>query len=275
MKIIIGILMTIMAFGISTTETQAYNRHWVQDSTEDQFKLTSDDINMTFSLTSTGTKSFFLNGWNQQFTNGFIIYDYDGSGSLDNGVLPNGYYEIESGVNARYQYLYIGSLEFKIYEYSYEFSVTHGTNDTLTIQWVGSGTNDPFMPSTSFVYDYGQSTNLEYITIFDNLYDGIIDFAAGVQVGLIDGFNDGRDYYAYEDNGSYYTATYWGNQRYQDGLSQGESNSLAIQNMIPGILGVMFAFFFQLASISVLGVTALDLIALLFGVGIVLSLIHI
>ena len=45
--------------------------------------------------------------------------------------------------------------------------------------------------------------------------------------------------------------------------------------MIPGILGVMFAFFFQLASISVLGVTALDLIALLFGVGIVLLILKV
>jgi hypothetical protein len=274
MKIIIGILMTFMAFGLTTTEIQGYDVSWVTD-TDNNFSMTNEDVNMTYSFTSTGTKTFYLQYSFQQFFNGMAIWNYDGDASLDNGGLPNGFYEIESGINARYQHLYIGSLHFQVYEYDYEFQITHNSNDTFTLNWVGNGTNDPRYSSSSIVYNYAQGSQSHWIYVYDSLYNETLDFLTGVQAGLIDGFNDGRDYYAYEDNGTFYTAAYWGNQRYNDGLSQGESNSLAIQNMIPGILGVMFAFFFQLASISVLGVTALDLIALLFGVGIVLLILKV
>jgi len=271
MKIVIAFLMTIMAFGLTTTQIQGYDVSWVTD-TDNNFSMTDEDVNMTYSLTSSGTKTFYLQYTFQQFFNGMAIWNYDGDASLDNGGLPNGFYEIESGINARYQNLYIGSLHFKVYEYDYEFQITHNSNDTFTLTWVGNGTNDPRYSSSSIVYNYAQGSESHWIYVYDSLYSETLDFITGVQAGLIDGFEDGRDYYAYEDNGSYYTASYWGNQRYQDGLAQGESNSLAITNMIPGILGVMIAFFLQLASISVLGVTILDVIVLMFGLSIVLLL---
>jgi hypothetical protein len=79
------------------------------------------------------------------------------------------------------------------------------------------------------------------------------------------GYERGSQDYGIADGNDFLTADEWGvlqyNIGYSNGLDQASTNALAIRNMIPGILGITFAFFFQLASVSFLGITALDLIA--------------
>jgi uncharacterized membrane protein YeaQ/YmgE (transglycosylase-associated protein family) len=52
---------------------------------------------------------------------------------------------------------------------------------------------------------------------------------------------------------------------YSDGLAQGPEDALAIQNMLPGILGAVFAFVFQVFSVNVLGISVMSIIVVLAG----------
>ena len=273
MKILTGILIFMMMLTGSFTEIQAYDVSWVTDPSND-FSMTSSDVNMRYSLTSSGTKSFYLNYTFQQFTNGMAIWNYDGDASLDNGGLPNGFYTIESAVNARYQHLYIGSLHFKVYQYDYEFQITHNPNDTFTLAWVGSGTNDPRYSTSSIVYNYAQGSETHWISVYDSLYSVLLTYDQGREDGFIDGYEQARSEYGIYDssNDTWIDAASWGVTAYQEGLGMSDSGVLSLQNMIPGVLGVFIAFFFQVMSISVLGVSILDLIALMFGVAVVLLL---
>jgi hypothetical protein len=93
------------------------------------------------------------------------------------------------------------------------------------------------------------------------------------------GYERGSQDYGIVDGDDFLTADEWGvlqyNIGYSNGLDQGPENTLAIRNMIPGILGVTFAFFFQLASISFLGISALDLIGAVITITTVIFIIRI
>lgn len=271
MKVLTGILIFMMMLTGSFIETEAY-AWWVFDDTT--FRVQDQEIDMIYS-TDDITYTYYLSYDFYQTTSGLAVYDYDGSGPLGNGTLPDGHYRIASGVNAAYRYLYIGNLEFDVYSYYYEFEIARGSN-SLTIYWEANGTNDPRYENTSGndvdVVVSGIDLDEWYLVIYNSLYDSVAAYEGAFGNGYGSGYEQGKEDYAYDDNGNYVDAVTWGQQQYQSGLSQGESNSLAIQNMIPGILGVMIAFFLQLASISVLGVTILDLIVLMFGLSIVLLL---
>ena len=90
-------------------------------------------------------------------------------------------------------------------------------------------------------------------------------YQQGYDAGELNGFEGAESIYGILVNGTYQTAQQYAitafNEGYAEGLTQASTNALAIRNMIPGILGITFAFFFQLASISFLGISALDLIA--------------
>jgi hypothetical protein len=111
------------------------------------------------------------------------------------------------------------------------------------------------------------------IRIRDNDFTGAYD--KGYNDGYDNGFNTAEQQYGYLSDGNFLDALTYGNQRYNEGLSQGPQDALAIRNMIPGILGVMIAFFFQIASISVLGISVLDILALTLGITVTVFLIRV
>jgi len=278
MKILTSILMSIMMFMMSFTQIEAYNSTWTNDPSEAQRYLTSLHIDMTYSTSGTsGTYTHFLTQPFTVYNNANLLYDVDGSGPMGNGGIPEGHYIINSGVNPRYQYLYIGSLEFDVWNYYYEFELAFTTNG-FTLYWEGNGTNDGNYENLS-----GNDIDVDYSTrdmddiwlyVYDEVYSQNFTYDAGVEDGFINGYNEARSDYAIYDssNDTWIDAVDWGQIRYQDGLGMGEGEALSLQNMIPGVLGVFIAFFFQVMSISVLGVSILDIIALMFGVAVVLLL---
>ncbi|MDD4157269.1 MAG: InlB B-repeat-containing protein [Candidatus Cloacimonetes bacterium] len=128
------------------------------------------------------------------------------------------------------------------------------SNGTVTAVWDVSGT------TIQNAYDNGKAQGLvegELIgwqEAFEYFYANGFD---GYQEGYV---NDGS--YAYEKG-------------YTQGTTDSIDNSNAIERFIPGILGVLFGFFFQLASISVMGISVLDVLVLLFALGVVLLIIKI
>ena len=194
---------------------------------------------------------------------------------MGDGVFPDGYYRLsnyEFGVfirSSQYKrYTYIGHLEFDTYLYYYQFELVRTTNG-LSLLWHGIETTDPkYLDSSGNPVDIvltGIDLDNWYVTMFNGSYSASTGFFES-------GYNQAREDFGFDDNGTYIDAVTYGQQQYQAGLSQGTSDTLSIQNMIPGILGVFIAFFFQVMSISVLGVSILDLIALMFGVAVVLLL---
>jgi hypothetical protein len=122
--------------------------------------------------------------------------------------------------------------------------------DNAISRYYGSGVSDG--------YDEG----LEFGLIQTDTYDVYnIGYELGYQNASDEAFKLGSETYGIYYDGQLLTASQYGNIKYNQGLAQGPEDTLAIRNMIPGILGITFAFFFQLASISFLGISALDLIA--------------
>ena len=189
------------------------------------------------------------------FTNGWGYLDYDGAGTLGNGLMPDGNYTFSS-TNSRYSILQIGQLELNIFEYSYEFEISKGLS--YEIQFIQ--TDDLLYSGMTIILDYvSQPSDYMYFRIYDNNY-AEFNRVQTYNEGFSNGRDIGRNEYAIESDGEIYTASEWGVIQYNLGLAQGPENTLAIRNMIPGILGVTFAFFFQLASVSFLGISALDLL---------------
>ena len=57
-----------------------------------------------------------------------------------------------------------------------------------------------------------------------------------------------------------------------DGIADSSSNTTTILGFVPGVLGLFFGFFMQLASINAMGISILDILASLFGIIVVLML---
>jgi hypothetical protein len=207
----------------------------------------------------------FTSTWQDQknagfifFTNGWGYLDYDGAGSLGNGLMPTGTYTLNS-TNSRYSILQIGNIELNIYEYSYVLDLTK-SGSIYYFEFLNT-TTDPYLTESIIAITEYSGTTFDnmFFRIYDNNYDEF-NRVETYNEGFSNGRDIGRNEYAIESDGEIYTASEWGVIQYNLGLAQGPENTLAIRNMIPGILGVTFAFFFQLASVSFLGISALDLL---------------
>jgi hypothetical protein len=220
------------------------------------------DVNLTYNSGGNQTTwNTYRNSGFLFFTDGWGVLNWGDIDSLGLGLIPNGNYTFHS-TNSRYSLLQIGSLELDIYQFSYSFDFTK-TNQDIEIEF--TTTNDPKFIQTIYTIESVDDEYLYYmyIRILDNTYaiDNVTNsFNQGFREGYFDGVEYGTSYFGYLSDGVYLTATQWGVNQYNLGLAQGPENTLAIRNMIPGILGVTFAFFFQLASVSFLGISALDLL---------------
>jgi hypothetical protein len=213
------------------------------------------NVNLSYSGSGSSTWQSQLNSGFLFFTNGWGYLDYDGAGSLGNGLMPSGSYEFSS-TNPRYSILQIGQIELNIYEYTYNI-LFDKTSTVLTFQFE---TLDPLYDNLIIeLIDSSSPSDSMYFRIYDNAYDDG-QSTESYNIGYSQGYNRATNEFAIESDGQIYTALEWGVIQYNLGLAQGPENTLAIRNMIPGILGVTFAFFFQLASVSFLGISALDLL---------------
>ena len=107
----------------------------------------------------------------------------------------------------------------------------------------------------------------------------------GIDKGKIQGQNDMQSYYentvipgvqtTYENIGYQDAYDEFYNARYQEGYSDGTGEGPALINYIPGILGVVMGFFFQIASIEFAGVSILDVVVALFGITVALLIFKI
>jgi hypothetical protein len=114
----------------------------------------------------------------------------------------------------------------------------------------------------------------EEIAYIDGYTDGLSD---GYTDGLSDGYEGGYDDGLYDyHTGIYGTLDPTLGSSYQQGRTdyqQSSDNDVSILiDFLPGILGVFVGFFFQLASISALGISILDLLAAMFGIAVALAL---
>jgi hypothetical protein len=219
--------------------------------------------------------STWTNQKNQGFTfmtNGWGYLDIAGTGTLGNGLMPPGNYTFSSS-NPRYSILQIGQIELNIYEYSYViyFDKDFGQSGTITFEFT---TLDPLYDDLIVVQYISFNQDYMYFRIYDNAYDEF-NRTQVYNEGFSNGSLRSRNEFAIESDGQIYTASEWGVIQYNLGLAQGPQNTLAIRNMIPGILGITFAFFFQLASISFLGISALDLIGALITIATSIFIIRI
>ena len=82
------------------------------------------------------------------------------------------------------------------------------------------------------------------------------------EAGYSSGFSVARSLYGSLIEGSWLS--------YSDGLENGADMHYALLDFVPSVLGLFIGFFFQLSSVSALGVSALDILGALFAISIVL-----
>jgi len=82
------------------------------------------------------------------------------------------------------------------------------------------------------------------------------------EAGYSSGFSVARSLYGSLVEGSWLS--------YSDGLENGADMHYALLDFVPSVLGLFIGFFFQLSSVSALGVSALDILGALFAISIVL-----
>jgi len=110
-------------------------------------------------------------------------------------------------------------------------------------------------------YEFGYNSAMgDYDDGFDDGYDR----------GMDDMFNNGSDTYGYnQSNSDDYGVGH------ADGITDSENLNMSIRDFVPGILGAIFGFFFTLAQWGVLGISILDILVLVVGVGLVMLVIRI
>jgi hypothetical protein len=198
------------------------------------------------------------------YDNGFIYFGYPNYQDIGvGGNLVDGEWTFSSS-NINYRYMYIGYYEFDIYTYDYYIEVSTRVDGDIDIFILS--TDDPRYQLDLLISD--TTADNSTWTLKDDSQDSVTQ-------AFQSGYEEGQSDYGYLVNGVWVTANDWGNDRYQDGLAQGPQDALAIRNMIPGILGVMIAFFFQIASISVLGISILDILALTLGITVTIFLLRV
>jgi hypothetical protein len=247
MKIKVLLILSIMSIWILPIDLFAL-------TPIDGNKLKLDGVNLTYSGAFSSTWLYQLDEGFTFMTDGWGYLDYDGTGTLGNGLMPTGVYTFVSS-NPRYSKLRIGQIELDIYNWSYVVTFYKDV-DELFFEFT---TSDPLYDDLILIYYPSSNNDFMYFRIYDNSYEEI-NYISTYNEGFENGYFSSRNQFSIKVLDRIYTASEWGVIQYNLGLAQGPQNTLAIRNMIPGILGVTFAFFFQLASVSFLGISALDLI---------------
>lgn len=97
-------------------------------------------------------------------------------------------------------------------------------------------------------------------------------YEKGATEGILQGQDTGKNFYGKYYNGEWITADEYGTIKYNQALKElgnVDDNKIGLIGFIPTILGTIGAFFFTLASFSVLGVSLLDIIALIVSVSLI------
>lgn len=112
-----------------------------------------------------------------------------------------------------------------------------------------------------------QQTRSKFLMYYPTTLSETQGYSEGLTIGRAEGYLQGRldgisETYqsAFQDGAdSMYAELY--DSRYAEGLEAGGNGTLALVNFIPGVMGSVFAFFFQVASIEFMGISPLEVIA--------------
>jgi len=193
-------------------------------------------------------------GW-LQMNDGFMVLDYDGAGSLGNGLLPIGSYEIHSYV-PEYNHMKIGPLEFQIYDYTYVFELDKGTSqgvDYLEIIWIY--TDDPSFPDD--VYLQGLYLDDMYVQLLNTSYPALTGYRTGYLKGELDGYEAG--FAEGKDLGE--------TIGFNEGSAYSANNNISILTIFQMIIGVVFSLLGFIINIEILnGITIAGLLGTGFAV---------
>lgn len=235
---------------------------------------------------------------------GYWYLDYDGNGSIGNGLFPfsttGTIIEIRSTSPVYYmlEFYHVLTGQKIIFDLSkllfINFSIIYDVStDDYTIDIEGDNTGyldgytykikDGYVRIYDLAYEISQQSD-EYRKAYKDGYDQAVidknfetqDLIKNVeQAAYDDAYEDAKTLYGYYDNdlAQWLSASTYGSLRYSQGQADANANVIALKGFIPAILGTVFAFFFQVASIGVLGISILDIIGALFGIVILLFVI--
>lgn len=129
-----------------------------------------------------------------------------------------------------------------------------------------------FNPTGVYNFTYYFQDEVSYI-IAGDIKDDLIGWNLGYQTGLESGYDLGYDkgYDVAKDD--YYDSRFEAGRL--KGLAEGKNDLKSILAFVPGVLGAIFMFFFQVASVEVLGISLLSILTLIFTVGMLIFIIRI
>lgn len=106
------------------------------------------------------------------------------------------------------------------------------------------------------------------IIVEDDLYTYLTNYVDTVISNRIDnayqdGYNNAKNEFGYNDNGIIIPGESAYDKGYNKATQESGSIKASIINFVPGVLGAIFMFFFQLGQIGILGITILDILGIL------------
>lgn len=142
------------------------------------------------------------------------------------------------------------------------YYTTINTPSAISTAW----TNYGFMNSTVYMEDMFTMVSPDVLSAFQLGYDQARQeygyYNNGEWLTYQDGYEDAQDLYGY------YNGSEW--LGYLDGYDAGSTATNGLFNFIPAIVGPFFGFFFQMASIRVMGISPLDILATFALIGVAL-----
>lgn len=138
------------------------------------------------------------------------------------------------------------------------------------------------LPASEAVFTAQWEVDTSFMQYDEGYQDGkAAGILEGQEIGYEEGYQDALDFLIYElhqkgfTNFGDYNLLDQTSYTYLIGRQSVPRDNMAITDFIPGLMGVVFGFFFQLASISVMGISLLDILVLLFALGVVLLILKI
>lgn len=103
-----------------------------------------------------------------------------------------------------------------------------------------------------------QTDLYEYLNSYvETIISGRINYA------FQSGYDDAKNEFGYNYNGTIITGNSAYLTGYQTAIEESGNTKTSIINFIPGVLGAIFMFFFQIGQIGILGITILDVLGIL------------
>lgn len=177
----------------------------------------------------------------------------------------------------KYIFSFNRQVEFQFEAFKTNNNIIHekGYSDLIEVEYKNDSVYFRMYELGSLIFEVDLNTltkvDLFYFSNYEKDYNN--GFIAGLETGKAEGIEEG---YSKGREDGYTIGSKEGEEKgYQKGLKEGLEDKYTLLTFVPSILGSFFMFFYQIGTISILGISILDILSVMFAIGLSIFLIRI